>query len=124
MIRFVSLAAFGLVVACASPQERCERDAARDLNVLNGLIAESEATLERGYAFEEIKYPDVNVRVCYNDDGRAFVCGSNRIRTERRPVAVDLEAEERKLASLKAKRRELVLRTQQELAACQTLPNG
>lgn len=124
MSRFLSLAALALLVACASPRERCEREASRDLDILNGLIAESEATLERGYAYEEVRYPDVRVRLCYNNGGPGFFCGSNRVRTERRPVAVDLDAERRKLATLEEKRRELVLRTQREVAACQALNAG
>lgn len=116
--RLIACAALGLLVACASPQERCIANASKDLRVVDGLIAELRLNISRGYAIETEQFTVTDSRICRDSDGKAHVCTSERVKTTSSPVAIDLNAERAKLASLEEKRRELAARTQRELAAC------
>lgn len=98
-----------VLTGCATPYERCINMATRDMQVVDRLIAESRATLSRGYALESqiiyrtdfedctpratIDYPNPRPRMCLVDVPQ----------TVTRPKAVDLAAEQVKLAGLEAK---------------------
>lgn len=121
----ILLAALGLLAACATPKEQCISKATADLRVVDMLIAQSRATLERGYALETRRYPDMTFQFCKTDEGDSYVCTQHRTRTETVPVAVNLDDERAKLATLEEKRRELAARAQRELAACEAAyPEG
>lgn len=110
------------LAACATPQERCIRDATRDLRTVNALIAESEATLARGYAIvEEQRLVHVGFGYCIGGRGRVGYrfCGETYPTTVRRPAAVDLDAERRKLAGLRGKAEELERAAGPAVAQCQ-----
>jgi hypothetical protein len=117
-----------LLAACGTPQEQCINRETRDLRVVERLIAETQGNLDRGYAFEEVTVystewvdctpqvvvpegqpvPEVDRKLCLDDVPE----------TVRRPVAIDLGAEQRKLDSLIVKRRDLTARAQAVVAAC------
>lgn len=121
------------LAACGTPQEQCIARETRDLRVVTRLIAETEGNLARGYAFEEYTTYSTEFVRCgfFPDDGdpatapRPRLCRERVPETERRPVAIDLAAEQRKLDSLLAKRRDLELRAAQVVEACKAAyPEG
>jgi hypothetical protein len=133
-MRRITIATFCLILAaCGTPQEQCINRETRDLRVVNRLIAETEGNLARGYAFEEYTtFETAYVRCGFDpDDGdpatprRPRLCLDRVPETERRPVAIDLGAEQRKLDSLLAKRRDLELQSARVVAACKAAyPEG
>ena len=92
------------LAACATPREQCIADATRDTRVLSSLINETRANLSRGYALEERQDVRTVTRSCRaeNKDGTAFLfpCNQTETFTTSVPVAIDLNAEQSKLASL------------------------
>ncbi len=113
-----------LLAACATPQERCQSEAVRDLRVMNELIAETQATLQRGYALREETLPRFGTTFCYrrDDDFGIDLCLGNEIRTRLRPVAVNLDDERAKLQTLQQKRQELETRARAQIESCVRLP--
>jgi hypothetical protein len=108
-----------LLAACASPRERCIADAGRELAVLDRLIAETRATLSRGYALREEDRPVSYYTWCAGESGKAVWCRQVDIRTERVPVAVDMAAERRKLADLEARRTAEAARAAAAIRRCE-----
>lgn len=111
------------LAACATPLERCERAATEDLRVLDALIVETQQNIDRGYAIDQEIRESPYLRLCYGrsvDDGRLGMvfCNDRRTIVRDRPVAIDLDAERAKLASLKAKRSEVAQRAAVALASC------
>ncbi|MGB8624448.1 MAG: hypothetical protein WCD16_16690 [Paracoccaceae bacterium] len=112
-----------LLTACATPRQQCERAATEDLNVVSALIVETQQNIARGYAVEKEVRTRPQLRFCYGDRfhrnnvGFAF-CNEVEPYVVERPVAIDLAAEKAKLNSLRAKREELLIRSQAELADC------
>lgn len=118
------LLALVLLAACGTPQEQCINRSTRDLRIIDKLIAETEANIERGYAYERTPVrenywdycpqrqltgaPPVPMRLCLKE----------RVIFVDRPKAIDLEEEARKLASLKAKRKELARIAEEAIALC------
>ncbi len=122
--------ALGLALAaCGTPQENCIRRETRDLRVVDRLIAETATNLDRGYALEEYTRTRVEWQRCYRKTPSATpggkptltpdLCLEREEYTETRPVAIDLNAEARKLESLKTKRAQLARQAQAPIAQCQ-----
>ena len=114
MPRALALLTLLLATACGTPQENCIRAGTRDIRVMDRLIAESRATLARGYAIEEVQVERLVWMTCDPPvvvDGKvvspARPCLEVVTHTERRPKSVNLAEERAKLASMEAKRREL-----------------
>ena len=114
-----SLAALLILAACATPQERCVNAATEDLRVVNALIAETRANIARGYAIVREPETRVGIRFCTGRSNNLVLCTDNETTNRERPVALDLDAERRKLRSLEEKRRELEVRTRRDIAACE-----
>jgi hypothetical protein len=124
MKRFVILT-LGLVAACGTPQEQCISRNTRDLRTVDRLIAETQGNLDRGYAFETITVYEDYWTYCTAPpvpEGQPApaprLCLDERPVTEQRAKAIDLNAEARKLDSLKAKRRELARKAEPVIAQC------
>ncbi|WP_051153806.1 hypothetical protein [Litoreibacter arenae] len=100
-----------LLAACASPRDACLQDATKDLRIVQALIADTQATIDRGYAIQTetrtVIYTNFCVGTGLGSDGRFSFCNYPQPVTTKKPVAVDLDAERRKLRSLKAKETEL-----------------
>jgi hypothetical protein len=114
------LAALLVLTACGTPQQRCEIQATRDLRVIDGLIAESQATLQRGYALREEQRSRFGTTICYgggDNYGYGF-CWGNDTYTTLRPVAVNLDEERAKLQTLLQKREELEVQARAQIEAC------
>ena len=118
----------GLVAltACGTPQQQCIGAVSRDMRVVDGLIAETEANIARGYAIEQT----VQLRKQFVDCGlpeptaenptpRQEKCLRDVPYETQRPVAIDLTAEQAKLASLRAKRAAQGAAVTPQIAACQ-----
>lgn len=123
------LAAVLLLAACGTPQEQCIRSATRELRTVDRLIAETEASLRRGYAYETRQVTRTEWVVCEyvrvpprNGDGEGRVvpryCLDDVTDTVQRPVAIDPLVEKRKLASLTARRKELNRAALADVEAC------
>lgn len=118
-----------LLAACATPQQRCEAQATRDLRIIDGLIAESQATLQRGFAFQTVQNTRPVATFCWgggrhNDPwGAGYgLCWNNTTYTTREPVAVNLDEERAKLRTLLNKREELEVQARAQIEACGRLP--
>ena len=100
-----------LLTACASPQERCISDANRELTIINDLVNETKGNVARGFAVGIEEEVIVRRGLCdgETEDGIAIKVACDRtITLERRvPVAIDLNAERAKLASLIERQNEL-----------------
>jgi hypothetical protein len=131
-VRILLIAVLALA-ACATPQQRCINGVTRDLRVVTGLIAETEANLARGYGLEEqVVYRTVWVPcrdriVVTTDDGQRVVrdsgrmCLDDRPETVRRPVAIDLAAERRKLDQLRVQQTTLNRQAAPAVEQCRVL---
>lgn len=107
-----------LLAACMSPREQCVSEATRDLNVLRSLISESETNLKRGYANETVTTTRDVYRVCVNPNGEKVPCWVEIPVSKTRAKAIDLDAERRKLASMRVKERELARTAARKIATC------
>ncbi len=127
------LIALLILAGCATPQQRCINGVTRDLRVVTGLIAETEANLARGYGLEDqIVYRTVWVPcrdsiVVTTESGQRVVrdsgrmCLDDRPETVTRPVAIDLAAERRKLDQLRDQQRSLNRQAAPAVDQCRAL---
>jgi len=93
-----------LAAGCATPREACIASASSDLRTLNALIAESQSTIARGFAYETRQEVVTRTEICTlrNSDETFTKYPCDKVETieRREPVAVDLNAEKAKLDSL------------------------
>lgn len=105
-------------LAACSPAEQCRLEATRDLRVLDRMIAENRADLNRGYRLIRIDSPfQVGLFGCFGPSEAFPFCYDDAVPRYRRE-ALNRPAEEAKLASLVAQRRTVERQTQQALAVC------
>ena len=113
------------LAACGTPQQQCINGVTRDLQVVDGLIAEVQGNLTRGYAYQTVTQSNPEWVDCTPDptpkrpDPRQRNCFVDVDRTVTRPVAIDLDAEAAKLASLQRKRATLASAAAPAILACQ-----
>lgn len=115
------LGAMAVLAGCASSQDRCIRSATQNLRTVDALIDETEANIARGYAYQTVpSNVSVGISYCGYSWGNVGigVCAGNSTGTTRRPVAIDLGEEQRKLAELRRKRADLAARSAPAVAAC------
>lgn len=109
------------LVACATPQQACIAQATRDARVLDALILQTRGNLARGFAVEEVQEVRTVRDTCTgrNEDGSTFRfrCERTQTVTVEQAVAIDLDAERAKLASLE--QRQLQNRANAEAAVQQ-----
>lgn len=123
-VLLLCLASVLALAACGTPQEQCISAATRDLRVLEGLIKETEANLTRGYALEQREVTRKILVDCTprptakQPKPKARSCWADQVDTVTKPVAIDLNAEQRKLASMRAKRQQLMTRAETSVAQC------
>lgn len=123
----LTLIALAVLAGCGTPQEQCIRQNTRDLRVVESLIVETEQNLRRGYALESQTRYDEYWATCYrrSDDpavaARPYPCLRERSYTVNVPRAIDLNAEERKLDSLREKRAQLASKADAVIRQCQAL---
>ncbi|MFP4275488.1 MAG: hypothetical protein ACLFRU_10730 [Paracoccaceae bacterium] len=107
-----------VTLSACSARDLCISRATQDLRVMEGLIAETRATIARGYAIEERTVPAEELRICHDSEGKERPCWVTVPRLERKPVSVDLAAERRKLDSMRAKRDALAREAEAAMRAC------
>lgn len=98
------------LAACTSPRQACVERAEQDYAGLQAAIRVAEDNIARGYALDREVVAYRGVTFC---SGTGFerhhvglglsTCSEPRLRTVARPVPLDIEAEERKLASMRAR---------------------
>lgn len=115
------------LAACGTPQERCEARVSAEYRNVIRLLAEVEANLARGYAWENQPVRSSGWRMCggyYGGPayygygygyGSCYGGGPEVVRTR---VAIDPEAEQRKRNSLQQRLNDLATRGPQ---SCQSL---
>ncbi len=127
MMRTQILATLCLTLAaCGTPQDKCIARNTRDLRVVDGLIAQVQGNLTRGYALREVTENRAVWTDCQrrrtNKNGKVVLvasqCFEDEPVTETRPEAIDPVAEQRKLAGLQDRRRALALQATPAIAAC------
>jgi len=124
-MRLFPFLALCLLAACATPREACLRTTFSEVATLDRLIAETEATLARGYAIVREPYVTTGLDFCLGRGVRGNVfdvglnyCNTVETRIREREVAIDPAAERRKLAELR-KRRDAAARVAENRAlAC------
>ena len=125
MKRFLMISVALGLAACGTPQQQCIAQVSGNLRVVDQLIAETEANLARGYAIAQVVETRLDFVDCTPDptpeqpNPRPRQCVEDVPQTVSRPVAIDLNAEAAKLASLKAKRSQLAASAAVGIAACQ-----
>ena len=122
MFRFALLPALALTLGCTDPRQACLSEATRDLGTIRALIADTEATVRRGYAIETEERTRIFTTFCLGNrtsNVGLSVCNSSQPVISRRPVAVDIGEERRKLASLQVRERELRASTASEIQRCE-----
>lgn len=113
------------LAACGTPQQQCISQSTQDLRIVDSFIAETEANLARGYALAQDVTSVPRLVDCTPEptdkhpNPRQRNCLVNEAQPVTRPVAIDLDAEAAKLASLKAKRAQLAAQAQPAILACQ-----
>jgi hypothetical protein len=105
MSRLLFPLALLVVTACEQdPVTRCAGPQIRELRTVEALIADSRAALDRGYRMERA---DSGAQVNFCLGGVRSHVGLSYCTdpgATHRPIAIDTEAEQRKLASLEARR--------------------
>jgi hypothetical protein len=121
----LGLLALATMTACGTPQEQCINRNTRDLRTVDRLIDEAKGNLARGYAYETITVYEDYWTTCPapapvegQPPSPPRMCLDERPVTEQRPKAIDLNAEARKLDSLKVKRKELARAAEAVIAQC------
>ena len=113
---------FVVLAACATPREQCIDDVTRDTRILNSLINETRGNIARGYALEERQEVRTFRTSCVgrDDDGNEFTFGCDKTDTftSTTPVAIDLNAERAKLASLEERFAQTQAASNQAVAQC------
>ncbi len=116
------------LAACETPQEACLRGVSREASIVEGLIAQTQGNLRRGYAIEEDQVIRTVPDFCEVEDNegreRTVLCDRTEVRDVERPVAIDPEAERAKLEGLLERRARLAAERTDRLLACQALPDA
>lgn len=122
MTRVLAFLSLTLLAACADPRQACINGATKDLSIVQDLISDTEATIERGYAIQTetrtVLYTDFCIGTGISNGHFSF-CNRVQPVTSRTPVAVDLGAERRKLRSLKRKEAELKAKSANAIQRCE-----
>lgn len=124
--KLVLLLPLALLAACGTPQERCIRGNTREYRALSSLLAETEANLARGYAWEEREVMRTRVDFCRrpvrDEDGNVrmvtYSCWRDVIDTERYRVPIDPAAERRSRDYLAQKLERESARAKQVVSQC------
>lgn len=114
-----------VLAACSTPRQSCINSATRDLAVVNGLIVQTEANLQRGYGLRREAYTSTRVDVCVGSrsyrSSRGFgwnYCAVPQTRYRNVPVTIDRATEQRKLKELQQTRARLVKEARPKLEYC------
>jgi hypothetical protein len=108
-----------ILAGCMSPREMCEAEATRELRTIDGLIAETEGNIARGYALvPQTQVRERMVPCRHPDDAQFLFCFVPEVVQTDRPQAMDRAVERGRLASLRERRAELAGPSGRAVAAC------
>ena len=113
------------LAACGTPQEQCVRTVSHDMTVLDRLIAETQGNLTRGYGFAKTVETVPEFVTCephsWDKDAKpeGRMCLEDVPHTITKPVALDLQAEAAKLASIQKRRADMTQALAPAIADCQ-----
>ncbi|MGS4946883.1 hypothetical protein ACVDG3_15495 [Meridianimarinicoccus sp. RP-17] len=116
-IVMIGLLAF--LAGCADPRRQCVRDVTAELQALDAQIAASQRALATGTR-EEFRRPAVavGVSVCGSPASNVGICADTTRPPQRVLVAVDPAVEGRTLSALQARRAELLVNRDRDIARC------
>lgn len=114
------------LAACGTKQERCIAENTAEYRSVVRLLAETEANLARGYAYEQRVVESSRLAYCgaYRRDRNGDIdvvpvtCWQDYTTTRRYRVAIDPQAEMRKRDNLIARRDELAPQAEAYVEAC------
>ena len=93
-----------LATGCTHYPDDCNRRALQQARTVDRLIEQTRLNLARGYTYEVVDH-GYRTGIVLCTGGSPFnICTSNDTGYTRRPVAIDPEAEQRKLRSLLSRR--------------------
>ena len=108
------------LAACGTPRQMCEATATKDLRVVNKLVADTELNIARGYGIVQVPSVRTGLQLCAGGGDEPFLfCSTQDVTMQNKPVALDLNAERAKLASLRQKQAELNAFAAARLGQCQ-----
>jgi hypothetical protein len=115
---------FLTLVACATPQQQCINSVAGNLNTIDGLILQTQGNLQRGFGYTQTvrsvpQFVPCSTNWDDNSNNNMDMCLVNTVQTFQQPVAIDLAAEQKKLAQLVTRRAEIAAQVGPAIAACQ-----
>ena len=100
--KILGLIALPLFLAgCLSPLERCIAQANRAAAATQSAITQTQGNIARGYAIHTQTVPYPIMYFCTPPGERAHYCTRQGYRTIETPVAINIDQEKRKLASLR-----------------------
>lgn len=102
------------LAGCSTPLEQCVTRSTKNLQAVDNLIASTQANIDRGYALDSRPQVSLGLRLCSSPSANFHFCTGTETGPKQTPVAIDMAAERRKLAELKARR--AVLKRQSDLA--------
>jgi hypothetical protein len=102
------------LAGCSTSREQCVDRSTRNLQAVDTLIAVTQANIDRGYALDRRSQVSVGLQLCTSPSANFHFCTGTQSSPKQTPVAIDVAAERRKLAELKARR--AVLKRQSDLA--------
>lgn len=106
-----------LLGACTHYPDDCDRRALNEVRTIDRLIDTTRRDIARGYGYETVETGyRTGLVLCSGSRNMGF-CAANGPRYVERPVAIDPEAEQRKLDLLRERRAEIAPRA----ATCQPL---
>lgn len=115
---FFAMAGVAALAACGTPYEQCVRKVSAEVATLDRLIAETEANIARGYAVSIRQEPRITTVFCTDPASTVVFCERfDMVRVEDK-IAIDPDAEARKLANLRSKRRQAAKAVEPQLQAC------
>jgi hypothetical protein len=113
------------LAACSTPQQECVRMASHDMAALDRLIAETQGNIARGYGYAQTVVSMPEFVECephpWKSDERSAprMCLEDVSHTVTKPVALDLQVEAAKLASMQQRRAEMTKALAPAIAECQ-----
>ena len=117
-MRLILVLSAALLGACASPQDRCLRQAQAPLVELDAQISESEQARARGYRIMPATEARTTVHICAWPKEPVLFCTRHTPATRETRVVVEAGSEQANLDRLRAERRAVAEETAQRVASC------
>ncbi len=106
------------LAGCSTALEQCVNRSTRNLQATDNLIAATQANIDRGYALETSSRVSLGLQLCTSPSANFHFCTATQSGLKQAPIAIDVAAEKRKLAQLKARRATLKRQSDLAVRAC------